>query len=301
MSAEIINGKLIAETIKEKAREKLLVLKDEGLRPCLSVIIVGENPASKVYVRQKENASKEVGLESHIIRLPEDCTQKTLENEINKQVDDLSVVGVLVQLPLPRHLDAAKALALIPAYKDVDGFSHINVGRLWKGEACKHAACTPAGIMFALNESGVDLCGKHAVVIGRSNTVGKPIAAMLLEQNATVTVCHSKTENLSRFTRQADILIAAVGKTKLVTKDMVKPGAVVVDVGINRVDGKLVGDVDFESVKDTASMITPVPGGVGPLTVAQLMLNTANAACEQKHLLRLLRKEKHEQSIYDRR
>lgn len=292
MSATIIDGKRIAEKIKEMAREKLLILCEEGLKPTLSVIIVGDDPASHVYVRQKENACRSVSLESNIVRLPNDCMQSQLEQTIISQVLDDDVVGVLVQLPLPKHLDANAALAHIPTYKDVDGFSHINMGHLFRGEKAKHVACTPAGIMFALKESGVDLAGKHAVVVGRSNTVGKPLAALLLEQNSTVTVCHSKTKNLADITKQADVLIAAVGKPKLITADMVKNGAVVVDVGINRVDGKLVGDVDFDAVNEVASMITPVPGGVGPLTVAQLMLNSANAAWNQRELLRLARAER---------
>jgi methylenetetrahydrofolate dehydrogenase (NADP+)/methenyltetrahydrofolate cyclohydrolase len=292
MSAIIIDGKQIAGQIKQCAMEIVSLLADEGLKTRLAVIMVGDDPASKVYVRQKTKACAEVGISAVTITLPSDCTQEFLEETIRSEVDIPDMAGVLVQLPLPKHLDAAKALKLIPSCKDVDGFSHVNIGHLWKGDKYNHAACTPVGIMYALQASAVDLEGKHAVIVGRSNTVGKPLAALLLEQNATVTICHSKTSNLADITRQADILIAAVGKPKLITKDMVKPDAVVVDVGINRVDGKLVGDVDFDEVKEIASMITPVPGGVGPLTVAQLMLNTANAAWEQRHLMRLEQAQK---------
>lgn len=288
MSATIIDGKQIAELIKDKARELILLMHDEGLVPKLAVIIVGDDPASHVYVRQKEKACQSVGLESCIVRLPSNCTQSDLENAIIEQVEDDMVAGVLVQLPLPKHLNADSALAHIPSYKDVDGFSHVNVGHLWKGQDIKCVACTPAGIVYALKESGVNLCGKHAVIVGRSNTVGKPLAALLLAEDATVTVCHSKTANLKNITTQADVLIAAVGKPHLIAADMVKPGAVVIDVGINRVDGKLVGDVDFDSVQHVASKITPVPGGVGPLTVAQLMLNTAKMAWLQRHVMRLV-------------
>jgi len=298
MSAIVIDGKRIAEKFKSVARKNILTLREnEKLNPRLAVIVVGDDPASQVYVRQKERACKEVGLISRIIRLPETCTQSQLSYAISKQADDWSVVGVLVQLPLPAHLDEKEALSHIPAYKDVDGFSHVNVGRMWKGESAKHYACTPLGIINLFKEINIDLAGKHVVIVGRSNTVGKPLAALCLEQNATVTVCHSKTQNLKMITQQADVLIVAVGKPHLITADMVKPNAVVVDVGINRVpkldengletgDTKLVGDVDFDAVKEVASYITPVPGGVGPLTVAQLMVNAASAAWAQRDLLR---------------
>ena len=287
MSATIIDGKRIAELIKDKARELLVHLSKENLYPQLSVILVGDDPASQVYVRQKEKACQSIGLKSNIIRLPEDCSQSQLDDTVASQAINDNVVGILVQLPLPKHLNAGSAMGHIPFYKDVDGFDHINTGHLWKNGEAKHIACTPAGIMFALKESGVELAGKHAVIVGRSNTVGKPLAALLLKNDATVTVCHSKTTNLCDYTKQADILIAAAGKPKMITADMVKQGAVVVDVGINRVDGKLIGDVDFDTVKEVASMITPVPGGVGPLTVAMLMLNAARAAWIQKDYLRL--------------
>lgn len=286
MSATIIDGKHIAELIKDKARDILALLNEEKLYPQLSVILVGDNPASQVYVRQKEKACQSIGLKSNIIHLPEHCSQTQLDDIVASQAMDDNVVGILVQLPLPKHLNAESAMGHIPFYKDVDGFDHINTGHLWKNGEAKHIACTPAGIMFALKNSGVELAGKHAVIVGRSNTVGKPIAALLLKEDATVTICHSKTKNLAELTKQADVLIAAVGKPNMITAHMVKQDAVVIDVGINRVDGKLVGDVDFESVKEVASMITPVPGGVGPLTVAMLMYNTARAAWMQRDWLR---------------
>lgn len=305
MSAIVIDGKKIAETFKSKARDTILKLREnEKLNPRLAVVVVGSDPASQVYVRQKERACKEVGLNSRVVRLPDTCTQNQLAHAISSQADDPSVVGVLVQLPLPDHIDEEEALSHIPAYKDVDGFSHINVGRIWKGEKAKHCACTPLGIVNMFDEIGVNLSGKHVVIVGRSNTVGKPLAALCLKRDATVTVCHSKTQNLKEITKQADVLVAAVGKPKLITADMVKKNAVVVDVGINRTpkldengdetgETKLVGDVDFHAVKEVASYITPVPGGVGPLTVAQLMVNASQAALAQRLLL-LHEKEREE-------
>lgn len=284
MSATIIDGKHIAVKLKNMARDRLVPLLKDNFHPCLSVILAGEDAASQVYVRQKEKACREVGLISRVIRLPECCTQTQLNRAVQSQVNDADVAGVLVQLPLPKHLNAQSALSLVPAYKDVDGFSHFNFGMLWKGESANHVACTPAGVMFMLKELDISLAGKHVVIVGRGNTVGKPLAALCLAENATVTICHSKTKNLTSITKQADVLISAVGKPHLVTADMVKPGAVVVDVGINKVDGKLCGDVDFDNVKAIASYITPVPGGVGPLTVAQLVCNTANAARVQYEL-----------------
>ena len=295
MPATIIDGKRIAEKIKQIARMTVNTLHGEGINPHLAVVLVGDDTASQVYVRQKEKACRDVGLLSRTVRLPADCTQRQLEAVIRSQVNDPEVSGVMVQMPLPKHLDAKRALEIIPAYKDVDGFSHINTGRLWKGEIAKNIACTPAGIMHIFDEIPVDLSGKHVVIVGRSNTVGKPLAALCLKRNATVTLCHSKTQNLPAVTSQADVLIVAVGRPKLITADMVKPGAVIIDVGINRVDGKLCGDVDFDAVKEVASYITPVPGGVGPLTVAQLMLNTANTALSQRDIVRLYQREKEEE------
>ena len=296
MPATIIDGKKIAETIKEMAREWILMLRRDGLKPCLSVILVGDDAASQVYVKQKEKACKEVGLMSRIIKLPQTCTQTQLEQIVQYQVDDAEVAGILVQLPLPKHLNAESALSRIPSHKDVDGFSHVNMGKLWNGEPARNIACTPLGIMQAFDAVGVDLSRKHVVIVGRSNTVGKPLAALCLNRNATVTICHSKTPDLAAMTRQADVLICAVGKASLISADMVKPEAVVVDVGINRIDGKLCGDVDFEAVKEVASYITPVPGGVGPLTVAQLMLNTAESAWLQRDIMKLNKQQKEDKA-----
>ena len=287
MPATIIDGKKIAKTFKETASKLILMLREDGLKPCLSVILVGDDAASKIYVRQKEKACKEVGLVSRIICLADTCTQTQLEQVVKDQVKDSEVVGVLVQMPLPEHLNAKMALRHIPPHKDVDGFGYANVGKLWNGEFAHNIACTPRGIIHAFDAMSIDLCGKHVVIVGRSNTVGKPLAALCLDRHATVSVCHSKTPDLASMTKQADILICAVGKAKLITADMVKPGAVVIDVGINRVDEKLCGDVDFDSVKEIASYITPVPGGVGPLTVGQLMLNAAESAWHQRNIMRL--------------
>lgn len=296
MSATLIDGKRIAEKMKKEARATLAPVLSLGVSPTLAVILVGDDPASEVYVRQKERACKEVGLRSKTVRLHASCTQEELDAAISAQADDPNTVGILVQLPLPPHLDTARALSYVPHLNDVDGFTKLNTGKLWSGDDSAIVPCTPRGILYALDETGIDLAGKHVVVVGRSNTVGKPLAALMLKRDATVTVCHSKTQNLADFTKQADVLVCAVGKPNLITGDMVKPGAVVIDVGINRVNEedakddlppktRLVGDVHFASVSRVASHITPVPGGVGPLTVAALMLNTcANA----KHNLPLM-------------
>lgn len=294
MSAIIIDGKKIAEEIKDIVKLNIDAIKEENLHPVLSVILVGDDQASKVYVKQKEKACKEIGITSRIIELPYTCKQEELEETIKSQVNDLEVVGILVQLPLPPHLNTKAALKLIPSYKDVDGFSNVNVGKLWTDNHPTHTACTPMGVMHILDEINNDLSGKHVVIVGRSNTVGKPLAALCLQRNATVTICHSKTNNLGEITKQADVLIVAVGKPKLITADMVKQDAIVIDVGINRVDGKLCGDVDFDNVKEIASYITPVPGGVGPLTIAKLMENTMHAAWKQRSLLYFSKKEREE-------
>lgn len=247
----------------------------------LAVVIVGENPASQIYVRNKIKACEEVGIRSYSYALSEDCGQQALENLLSELAADEKIHGILLQLPLPRGFDESSALAKIPFKKDVDGFSAENVGRLVKKERSS-VACTPLGVMKILESEGISLAGKHAVVLGRSATVGKPMALLLLNADATVTVCHSKTKNLKELCLQADVLVSAIGKAKFVTEDMVKEGAVVVDVGINRDEnGKLCGDVDYERVKEKASFITPVPGGVGPMTVTMLMYNTYFAAMEE--------------------
>lgn len=243
----------------------------------LSVVVVGDDPASKVYVRNKERACKKAGILSEVIRLPHSATTEDVSHAIYVLSNDSSVTGILVQLPLPHHINEAKVLSAIPERKDVDHFSSFAMGELWKhyGKTGKHLApCTPAGILHLLHKYGIPLAGRHAVILGRSNIVGKPLAAMLLGEDCTVTICHSKTQNLTDYTRHADILIAAIGRPKFVTADMVKPGATVIDVGINRLeDGSICGDVDYDSVKLKAGAITPVPGGVGPMTVAMLLFN----------------------------
>ena len=280
MAATLIDGRAVAKAFKEEIAQKTARMIEGGIQPHLAVVLVGENPASQVYVRNKENGCIKAGIRSTVIRLEETCTQEELEKTVVSLNEDASVHGILVQLPLPRHLDEARVLRLIDPDKDVDGFHAMNSGRLMNGQP-GFVPCTPLGVMKLLESYGVDPCGKHAVVIGRSNIVGKPMAMLLLAANATVTVCHSRTQNLKEITRQADILVAAVGRANFVTADMVKPGAVVIDVGINRVDGKIVGDVDFDAVSETAGYITPVPGGVGQMTIAMLLANTLDAAAKR--------------------
>ena len=273
MNAIIINGREVAKNWKDKIAKQVSEL---TVQPHLAVVLVGDNPASQVYIRNKEKACAQTGIRSTVIRLKEDCTQVELENVVRSLNTDDSVHGILVQLPLPTHINEADILALINPKKDVDGFHAINSGRLMNGQK-GFVPCTPLGIMKLLEAYEIPLEGKHAVIVGRSNIVGKPIAMLLLAQNATVTICHSKTRNLEEFTRQADILVAAVGKANFITPDMVKTGAIVVDVGINRVNGQIVGDVDAR-VNEIASYITPVPGGVGQMTIAMLLSNTVDAA-----------------------
>ena len=269
------------EHLKAEAAEEVTALKAQGVNPCLAVILVGENPASQVYVRGKINDCAQCGIESRSINLPADTTQETLLAEVKKLADDPAVHGILVQLPLPEQIDEKAVIDAIPPEKDVDGFSPINVGRMQIGEPC-YLPCTPAGCIRMIESTGTEIAGKNAVVIGRSNIVGKPAALLLLAKNATVTICHSKTKNLKEVCAAADILVAAVGREGFVTGDMVKPGAVVIDVGINRgADGKLHGDVNFAEAGEKAGYITPVPGGVGPMTRAMLMLNTVEAAARQ--------------------
>ena len=273
MTAITINGREVAKNWKDEITKRVSEL---TVQPHLAVVLVGDNPASQVYVRNKEKACAQTGIRSTVIRLKEDCTQVELENVVRSLNTDDSVHGILVQLPLPTHINEADILALINPKKDVDGFHAINSGRLMNGQK-GFVPCTPLGIMKLLEAYEIPLEGKHAVIVGRSKIVGKPIAMLLLAHNATVTICHSKTRNLEEFTRQADVLIAAVGKANFITPEMVKAGAVVVDVGINRVNGQIVGDVDTR-VNEIASYITPVPGGVGQMTIAMLLSNTVDAA-----------------------
>jgi len=277
MAAVGMDGKAVAKVWKEKIAKETEAMISTGIMPHLAVVLVGENPASQVYVRNKENACAKAGIRSSVIRLSESCTQEELEKVVAALNDDQSVHGILVQLPLPGHLDESRVLALIGPDKDVDGFHAMNSGRLMNGQP-GFVPCTPLGVMKLLEAYGISPEGKHAVVIGRSNIVGKPMAMLLLAQNATVTVCHSKTKDLAQITRQADILVAAVGRAGFVKADMVKPGAVVIDVGINRVEGQLVGDVDAQRVSEVAGYLTPVPGGVGQMTIAMLLANTLQAA-----------------------
>ena len=274
----IIDGKAVSKAVRERVAAETAELKKQGITPGLAVIIVGEDPASQVYVRNKEKACEEVGFYSEKFALPESTTQEELNalvKELNTRDD---IHGILCQLPLPKHLNDKEVIDLIDPSKDVDAFHPVNVGAIMIGDY-SFLPCTPAGVMELIHSTGVDICGKKAVVIGRSNIVGKPMAMLLLHENATVEITHSKTQNLSDITREADILVAAIGKAKFVTADMVKDGAVVIDVGMNRDEnGKLCGDVDFENVKDKCSFITPVPGGVGPMTISMLMQNTLTAA-----------------------
>ncbi|OGI00163.1 MAG: bifunctional methylenetetrahydrofolate dehydrogenase/methenyltetrahydrofolate cyclohydrolase [Candidatus Melainabacteria bacterium GWF2_37_15] len=268
----LIKGKELSEKIVENIAQEV---KNYEKKPGLTVIIVGDNPASRVYVNKKKTTAEKAGFNSAVIELPEDVSQQELETHIDVLNKEDTVDGILVQLPLPKHISTYDILERIKPEKDVDGFHPINVGRLVIGLKPYAVSCTPFGIIKLLEENNIEIEGKHAVVIGRSNIVGKPVASLLLNRNATVTVCHSKTASLRRICMQADILVAAVGIAKFVKADWVKPGAVVIDVGINRTEeGKLVGDVDFEEVSKKAGYITPVPGGVGPMTIAMLLANT---------------------------
>lgn len=280
----IIDGKAVSKTVRERVAKETAALKEKGVTPGLAVIIVGEDPASQVYVRNKEKACDEVGFYSEKYALPENTTQEELNalvEKLNKR-DDIN--GILCQLPLPSHLDDKEVINLINPIKDVDAFHPVNVGAIMIGDY-NFLPCTPAGIMELIHSTGVDVTGKKAVVMGRSNIVGKPMAMLLLHENATVEITHSKTANLADITKEADILVAAIGKPKFVTADMVKEGAVVIDVGMDRDEnGKLCGDVDFDSVAEKCSYITPVPGGVGPMTISMLMQNTLTAAKLQNNL-----------------
>ncbi len=278
MTARIIDGKTIAQQVRAEWKVRADALKARGITPGLAVIIVGEDPASKVYVANKVKACAELGLHSEHIMLSADIPEANLLARIAELNNDTKIHGILVQLPVPKHIDSNKVLEAINPDKDVDGFHPENVGALVTGNM-RFAPCTPYGAMVLLEKCGISIEGKHAVVVGRSNIVGKPMALMLLQANATVTICTSKTQDLAKFTRDADILVVATGKPKMITGNMIKPGAAVIDVGINRLpDGKLCGDVDFDSAKEVAGWITPVPGGVGPMTITMLVANTVRAA-----------------------
>lgn len=278
MSAQIIDGKEISSKMKEAMKGEVASLEARGIKPGLAVVLVGENPASVVYVRNKGKACAEVGIYSVEHKIPAETTEAELLALIDKLNNDSKINGILVQLPLPRHINEKRVLDAISPTKDVDGFHPFNVGKLAVGEAL-FPPCTPFGVIKMLEHAGVSMEGKDAVVVGRSNIVGKPVALMLLQKNATVTVTHSKTKDLKDVCRRADILVAAIGKANFVTADMVKPGAAVIDVGINRLDdGKLVGDVDYAPCAEIAGWITPVPGGVGPMTITMLLYNTINSA-----------------------
>lgn len=277
--ANIIDGKGIAKIIRKELKEKVSELSKEGRAPGLTVVLVGDSSASQTYVKFKERAADELGIFSQVIKKNEEISQGGLLNLIDDLNNDNKVDGILVQLPLPDHIDDKVIIEAIDPAKDVDGFHPINTGRLFSGQKDKlrFEACTPMGIIELLERVGIEIEGKKAVIVGRSNIVGKPIAHLLLDKNATVTICHSRTKDLAAEVLQADILIAAVGIADFINGDMLKDGVVVIDVGINRVDGKLVGDVDFDSAVQKASYITPVPGGVGPMTIAMLMKNTVKA------------------------
>lgn len=274
----IIDGKAVSKAVRERVAKETEKLKAKGVTPGLAVIIVGEDPASQVYVRNKEKACEEVGFYSEKFALPENTTQQELNSLVMELNERKDINGILCQLPLPSHLDDKEVINLINPIKDVDAFHPVNVGAIMIGDY-NFLPCTPAGVMELIHSTGVEVAGKKAVVIGRSNIVGKPMAMLLLHENATVEITHSKTQNLAEITSGADILVAAIGKAKFVGADMVKDGAVVIDVGMNRDEnGKLCGDVDFDAVKDKCSYITPVPGGVGPMTISMLMQNTLTAA-----------------------
>lgn len=280
--AQIISGKEVSQKVREKIKKETQELFEKtGKKPGLAVVIVGEDPASQVYVRNKAKGCEEVGFYSEVYRLPEKTTMDELLALIEKLNNDNNIHGILCQLPLPKHLDETKVILAINPNKDVDAFHPVNTGKIMIGNY-SFLPCTPAGVMELIASTGVDVAGKECVVVGRSNIVGKPQAMLLLQKNGTVTICHSKTKNLKETTKRADILVVAVGRANFITGDMVKDGAIVIDVGINRnEDGKLVGDVHFESAEKVASYITPVPGGVGPMTITMLLQNTLTAAKEQ--------------------
>ncbi|XRD23855.1 bifunctional methylenetetrahydrofolate dehydrogenase/methenyltetrahydrofolate cyclohydrolase FolD [Lysinibacillus fusiformis] len=278
MSSAIINGKEIGQEIRNAVAERVIRLKEQGLTPGLAVVLVGDNQASATYVRNKQKSCEAIGMYSELIKLPEETTQEELLTQIQLLNQREDIHGILVQLPLPKHIDEDKVIATIAVEKDVDGFSPVSVGKMMLDQET-FLPCTPFGVMKLLEYSGIEIAGKHAVIVGRSHIVGKPMGQLLLQKDATVTYTHSKTPDLPSFTKQADILIAAVGRANFITKEHVKDGAVVIDVGINRDDNnKLCGDVNFAEVDGIASHITPVPGGVGPMTITMLLFNTVQAA-----------------------
>ncbi len=282
--SNIIDGKLVSSAVKARVADEVKELNKKGISVCLAVILVGNDPASQIYVANKKKACEQLDIISKEYILPANTSQEELLALIQELNADKTVNGILCQLPLPKGLDEKAVIAAINYDKDVDAFHPVNVGKIMIGDY-DFLPCTPAGVMEMLNYYNIDINGKECVVIGRSNIVGKPMGMLLLHKNGTVTICHSRTKNLSEVTRRADILVAAVGKAKFVTADMVKPGSVVIDVGMNRENGKLCGDVDFDAVSQKASYITPVPGGVGPMTIAVLMQNTLTAAKRQNNLV----------------
>jgi methylenetetrahydrofolate dehydrogenase (NADP+) / methenyltetrahydrofolate cyclohydrolase len=284
MSATIIKGKEVAAEMREALKKEVAALKEKGIAPGLSVILVGDNPASHSYVKSKVKACEEIGIVSEVIRRDASITEEELLGEIDRLNENPNVHGILVQLPLPKHIDEKSVLNRISLAKDVDGFHPMSVGNLVIGDEC-FLPCTPYGIIELIKRSGEEIAGKHAVVIGRSNIVGKPVALLLLQENATVTIAHSRTQDLSLLTKQADILVSAVGNPRFIKAEDIKPGAIVIDVG-NGVDenGKITGDVDFDAAKEVAGYITPVPGGVGPMTITMLLNNTVEAAKKISHM-----------------
>jgi methylenetetrahydrofolate dehydrogenase (NADP+) / methenyltetrahydrofolate cyclohydrolase len=281
MAARILDGKSLAASIRAELKARVAALVQRGVKPGLAVVLAGDDAASRVYVRNKTLAAGEIGVHSELLEFPNDVTESRLLAALDALNRNSKIHSILVQLPLPKHIDAARMLEEIAPAKDVDGFHEVNLGALMAGRPGV-VPCTPAGVMRLIEHAGVPLAGRNAVVIGRSNIVGKPVAMLLLQKDATVTVCHSKTPQLGAITKQADILVAAVGRAKLVSAEMVKPGACVIDVGVNRLpDGKLAGDVDYEAVKQIAGWITPVPGGVGPMTIAMLLENCLRAAARE--------------------
>jgi methylenetetrahydrofolate dehydrogenase (NADP+) / methenyltetrahydrofolate cyclohydrolase len=282
MAARILDGKSLAAQVRTAVKREVEALAQRGIRPGLAVLLAGDNPASRVYVRNKVRACEETGVRSELFELPANISEEALLDRVLALNDDPDIHGILVQLPLPKQVDSHKVLETIAPAKDVDGFHESNLGALLSGRP-RMVPCTPAGVMRLLEHAGVPLAGSHAVVIGRSNIVGKPVALLLMQKDATVTICHSKSRDLENITRSADILVAAVGRAKLVHGRMVKPGACVIDVGVNRLsDGSLAGDVDFASAAEVAGWITPVPGGVGPMTIAMLLENCVRAAGASK-------------------